>query len=175
MKCPACKTELTQMQVEDLTVDVCKSGCGGIWFDNYEINKVDEKHECIGELLLQVEKRPDISINHQELRLCPVCEDQKMLQHFMSVKRDVTVDECPNCGGLWLDAGELGQIRNQFDTDTERSQAADDYFDRVFDQDLNAMLEKSEAAKQSARKIAHIFRFLLPSYYIRGKQRWGAY
>jgi len=28
-------------------VDVCQNGCGGIWFDNFELEKVDEKHETL--------------------------------------------------------------------------------------------------------------------------------
>jgi Zn-finger nucleic acid-binding protein len=35
----------------------------------------------------------------------------KLHRHFFSAKRRIEVDECPNCGGYWLDAGELAQIR----------------------------------------------------------------
>lgn len=35
----------------------------------------------------------------------------KLHRHFFSARRQVQVDECPNCGGYWLDAGELAQIR----------------------------------------------------------------
>ncbi len=37
MKCPACGNTLTQMNADTITVDVCKEGCAGIWFDNYEL------------------------------------------------------------------------------------------------------------------------------------------
>jgi Zn-finger nucleic acid-binding protein len=35
MKCPACKNVLQEMTVDNVTVDICKGGCGGIWFDNF--------------------------------------------------------------------------------------------------------------------------------------------
>jgi Zn-finger nucleic acid-binding protein len=34
-------------------------------------------------------------------------------RHFFSAKRRVQVDQCPNCGGYWLDAGELELIRSE--------------------------------------------------------------
>ncbi|MFA5261544.1 MAG: zf-TFIIB domain-containing protein, partial [Candidatus Omnitrophota bacterium] len=117
MKCPACSNELELMTVEGLSVDVCRNGCGGIWFDNFELKRVDERNESAGEKLLQVEKNPGTVVDHSQKRLCPKCKDQKMLKHFMSVKRAVEVDECPECGGFWLDAGELGQIRSQFESE----------------------------------------------------------
>jgi len=42
MNCPACGNILEQMTVGDVTVDVCQRGCGGIWFDNFELEKFDE-------------------------------------------------------------------------------------------------------------------------------------
>lgn len=33
------------------------------------------------------------------------------MRHYYSKKRGVVVDECPNGGGFWLDAGELEQVR----------------------------------------------------------------
>jgi Zn-finger nucleic acid-binding protein len=175
MKCPACGNQLEQMTVEGLSVDVCKNGCGGIWFDNFELKQVDEKHESAGEKLLQVEKNPDTVVDYSQKRLCPKCENQKMIKHFMSVKREAEVDECPNCGGFWLDAGELGQIRNQFETEIDRKRAADEYFSEIFGDELANMQAKSAEKLQRARNIAKMFRFICPTYYIPGKQGWGAF
>ncbi|MCH8217393.1 MAG: zf-TFIIB domain-containing protein [Planctomycetes bacterium] len=175
MKCPACDNQLEQRIVGDVAVDVCNNGCAGIWFDNFELEKFDEKHEAAGESLLQIERNPEISVDHSQKRHCPKCETQKMLKHFMSVKREVEVDECPNCGGFWLDAGELGQIRDQFETQTDREQAAHAYFSDTFGGDLEKMLAQGGEKQKRARSIARIFRFVSPSYYIPGKQKWGAF
>ena len=58
MRCPACFNELTQTQVGSLRVDVCQGGCGGIWFDAFELQRVDEEEEAAGEPLLQIERDP---------------------------------------------------------------------------------------------------------------------
>lgn len=175
MKCPACTNTLVAKKVGDITVDVCKNGCGGIWFDNYELKHVDEKHEAAGEVLLQIKKAPEVSVDHNLARSCPKCDDVIMLKHFMSVKRDVEIDECGNCGGYWLDAGELGQIRDQFANEEDREKAAKAYFSETFGEELQKMLDESQEKADRAHNIAKMFRFLCPSYYIPGKQKWGAF
>ena len=106
------------MQVGSLMVDVCHGGCGGIWFDAFELPRVDEDAEAAGEALLHVERDHRIVVDFKRKRDCPRCAGIKLHRHFFSAKRRVEVDQCPNCGGYWLDAGELAQIRQ------ERSQTA---------------------------------------------------
>jgi Zn-finger nucleic acid-binding protein len=175
MKCPACQNEMSQVAVDDITVDVCEGGCGGIWFDQFELQKVDEPQETAGEKLLSIKKDPKISIDFNARRNCPKCENMVMMRHFFSVKKEVVVDECPNCSGIFLDYGELGQIRNQYHTEAERKEAANRYFSEIFGVHLENMRKESEAKAQKAKKIAHLFRFICPSYYIPGKQDWGAF
>jgi len=110
MKCPACFNELTQLQVGTLVVDVCQGGCGGIWFDAFELQRVDEESEP-GEPLLHIQRDPQVVVDATRKRECPRCAGIKLHRHFFSAKRRVEVDQCPNCAGYWLDAGELAQIR----------------------------------------------------------------
>ena len=111
MKCPACFNELTQKQVGSLVVDVCEGGCGGVWFDAFELQRADEEQEAAGERLLDIRRDPRVQVDFSRKRECPRCAGIKLKRHFFSAKRRVEVDECPNCGGYWLDAGELAQIR----------------------------------------------------------------
>lgn len=111
MKCPACFNELTQIQVGTLVVDACKGGCGGIWFDAFELQKVDEEHEVTGEPLLNLPRDERVKVDKSRKRACPRCLDMKLHRHFFSSRRQVEVDHCPNCGGYWLDHGELALIR----------------------------------------------------------------
>ena len=175
MKCPACGNPLQEMTVSDVTVDVCKGGCGGIWFDQFEFKKFDEPHESSGEALLEIERDESITINHTKRWKCPKCDDIVMMRHFFSVKKEVEVDECPGCAGFWLDYGELGKIRSLFDTEEERQEAARQYFSEIFDNQLTAMKAESEDKLNKAGKIANIFRFICPSHYIPGKQDWAAF
>jgi len=175
MECPACHRQLKQMDVGEIVVDVCENGCGGIWFDNYELQKVDEKHEAAGEALLEIPRDPDVKVEQGQQRTCPKCPSQLMIQHFVSVKHEVEVDECVSCGGIWLDYGELGQMRDQYETEADRKEAAHAYFNEAFGPELERISRENEQQLQSARKVANVFRFICPSYYIPGKQSWGAF
>jgi uncharacterized protein len=111
MKCPACFNELTEFEFGGVTVDACAGGCGGIWFDAFELQKVDEQHEVPGEHLLRVQRDPELQVDFARRRECPRCEGVKLKRHFFSARKQVEVDHCPNCAGYWLDAGELEKIR----------------------------------------------------------------
>jgi Zn-finger nucleic acid-binding protein len=177
MRCPACGRVLSPMTVEGITVEVCTTGCAGIWFDRYELMKVDESHESAGEELVKIEGDPEVlgALDHTKRLSCPQTPEVVMMRHFFSVKRQVSVDECPECGGYWLDVGELATIRTEFATEEERDQAAAQYFSELFDSELAAAHSETEEDLERARRIAYIFRFISPSYYIPGKQEWGAF
>ena len=89
--------------------------------------------------------------------------------------KEVEVDECQNCGGFWLDYGELGRIRSQYSSEEERKKAAEEYFEDLFGEELKRMQEEAEEKREKAKKIIRMFRFICPSYYIPGKQDWGAF
>jgi uncharacterized protein len=172
--CPVCSNVMTKMEAEGVTVDVCAGGCGGIWFDWFELARVDEADESAGEKFLEVDRDPNLQVDLSKRIRCP--RDQEiMMRHFHSVKRGALVDECPKCAGFWLDAGELATIRTEFATDEERKQAAQEYFAELFDPDLAVERAKTMEDLRKARRIAHAFRFICPSYYIPGEQDWGAF
>ena len=176
MHCPACGHLLSSRTAGDVTVDVCDGGCGGIWFDHYELHKVDEPAEAAGEGLLDVAVDPAVQVDLDKRRTCPKCtDDVVMMRHFTSVERKVTIDECPECGGIWLDAGELRAIRTEFPSDDARQAAADKYFDDVFGPELKAEHAESQAELEHAQHVARAFRFITPSYYLPGKQEGGAF
>ena len=175
MKCPACSNKMSEVQVQDVSVDVCKDGCGGIWFDWFELKKVDEPHESLGEDLIHVRRDSRVEVDLDAGRHCPRCEGQSLLRHFASVKREVTIDECPACAGFFLDYGELNQIRDQYASEEERSEAAEALFADLIDEGLADIAAESDERTEKARGLARMFRFLLPSYYIPGKQTWGAF
>ena len=111
MKCPACFNELSPLQVGTVTVDVCQDSCGGVWFDAFELQRVDEQQELAGEPMLEIRRDTSLVVDATRKRSCPRCQNMKLQRHFFSAKRKIEVDECPNCGGYWLDAGELAAIR----------------------------------------------------------------
>ncbi|MDB6034576.1 MAG: hypothetical protein JWM16_4914 [Verrucomicrobiales bacterium] len=127
MNCPACDHELTPVTAGGVTVDVCKGGCGGIWFDNFELPKISDPLNFDAASLLQVDYDGHTLVDFERRRNCPKCPDIVMMRHFFSQRRQVQVDECPNCGGMWLDAGELAMIRKESTEDALYHSAGRDY------------------------------------------------
>ena len=174
MNCPACGTVMTEIAAGDVKVQACKGGCGGLWFDEWTLGKVDQPDQSAGESLLNIPQNASLKVDQSERRKCPR-DSVVMMRHFWSVKRDVVVDECPKCEGIFLDPGELAAIRADSKSDAERHKAAEAYYSEMFDQQLAGMLRQDKAKLESARRVARIFKFLCPSYYIPGKQAWGAF
>jgi uncharacterized protein len=173
LECPVCSTTLTAMTAGGVTVDVCAGGCGGMWFDWFELGRVDERHET-GEGLLEVRRDPTLEVDPQKRISCPL-DGEIMMRHFRSVRRRTIVDECPRCAGFWLHFGELVSIRQEFDTTEERKAAALEYYSEMFDPDLAVEHARTMSDLEKARKVAHAFRFICPSYYMPGEQDWGAF
>jgi Zn-finger nucleic acid-binding protein len=174
MICPACGNTLEEVDLGGLCVDVCRNGCGGIWFDNFELQKVDESHESLGESLLNIEVGDGIVVDREKKRNCPKCQGIVMLKHFFGVKCEIEIDECGKCGGFFLDSGELSAIRRQFASEDERKAAEQDYFTSYHDQ-LRDMLQQDYQKNDKVKSFASMFRLLCPSYYVPGKQGWGAF
>jgi uncharacterized protein len=139
MDCPACTRTLASLALGELTVDACEGGCGGIWFDHYELRRVDEPADTFADELLNVARDPAAVVDPNKRYVCPSCTDGVvMMRHFWSVKRAVTIDECPECGGIFLDYGELERIRAEFPSHAAKEAAADAYFAGVADPVIDA-------------------------------------
>jgi Zn-finger nucleic acid-binding protein len=110
MNCPACFQALAEIKVGSVKLDVCEGGCGGIWFDAFELERVEREHHGTGDALVNVTRDPALRVDFSLKRGCPRCDDIKLKRHFFSAKKEVEVDQCPNCGGYWLDADELEKI-----------------------------------------------------------------
>ncbi len=94
-----------------VTVDACEGGCAGIWFDAFELQRVDDQNEIAGDKVLSLQRNPSLVVDAARKRECPRCDGIKLKRQFFSPKLRVEVDHCPHCGGYWLDQGELEKIR----------------------------------------------------------------
>ncbi len=122
MHCPACARPLSTLHVEGVAVDVCNGGCGGLWFDNFELKRFDEPHESSAWEHIMITVDAEVVVDHAARRTCPRCA-VVMQRHFFSAQRRAHVDTCPQCGGNWLDNGELAQIRAEFRAKANRAAA----------------------------------------------------
>ena len=50
-----------------------------------------------------------------------MCDNTGMLRRFYSPLHVVEIDECPGCGGIWLDAGELEKLQSLMLNEKERA------------------------------------------------------
>ena len=163
MKCPACGNSMVEIEIQGVPVDVCKNGCGGVWFDNFELKQFDEQHEHVDEDLLNVPYNEQIKVDMTKKRECPKCNDVKLMRRFFSIRREVEIDECGLCGGIFLDRGELSEIRNLFKTESDRKNAADKMFNSMFSETLGKVNEakiSNEKEVESKSRFQKLFGFL---------------
>ncbi len=52
MKCPRTHQKLKAITINNIEVNL-STGCGGVWFDRFELEKFDEIHEEAGTLLIE--------------------------------------------------------------------------------------------------------------------------
>jgi len=120
MNCPKCCGKLQEKYLEKVKVDVCYI-CEGIWFDTGELEEVikrDAKNfsfidvgrdEFDGKEIQGLEEAVDKKTGE-----CPRCEDGVLLvQEKHEGKESVNIDVCPKGHGLWLDGGEILQLRQR--------------------------------------------------------------
>lgn len=123
IKCPACGKDMHKILMSEsrTCLDVCLDGCGGIFFDGQELKHFDENKESIDELTDALKNRTFQQVDETQTRICPVCGN-KMVKNNVSIKKEIVIDECYNCGGKFFDHGELTKMRNQYATEEERRQ-----------------------------------------------------
>jgi len=162
INCPACGCEMTKVLVPEanISIDICLDGCGGIYFDNRELDKFDEQHENIDFILEKIKGKEFKPVDTTAKRICPVCKTP-MVKHFMSVKKEVEIDDCYGCGGKFLDNGELQKIRAQFKNNEERSAVMKEVIKETF----GAEFAKLEA--QSINRHKSVFKSLYDSLFFK--------
>lgn len=110
LNCPKCVGKLEPKKMGSVEVDVCFV-CGGIWFDEGELNKAIDARGKMFSLLHDSaevasfrEHKQSFFDNKQDCA-CPRCIDgSKLLQRRQG---GMNVDYCPKGHGVWLDTGEF--------------------------------------------------------------------
>ena len=56
LTCPACGKVMEKVFIpsQEINIDICTNGCGGIFFDNREFDKFDERNEDVSDILNKV-------------------------------------------------------------------------------------------------------------------------
>ncbi len=113
MKCLNCNTEmmnnLVQTKNDQISYDICEA-CGSFWLDAGELDKMAFKVEGS----IEFGSKNKIEATSESSRKCPRCEDTT-LDKVSFIGSDISLDRCRNCGGFWLDGGELDLINKELE------------------------------------------------------------
>lgn len=108
MQCPVCNVDLRRTDLGEhgfVVLDVCEK-CNGAWFDNTEVDRLDDS------VWTNVEEHEFhvVAGDHPNAN-CPKCESA-LTSVSPPDEPDLIIDRCLACGGFWLDSGELDRMRN---------------------------------------------------------------
>lgn len=103
-ECHRCWVALDKKEVDvfgpNIIIDVCPT-CKGIWLDKGELGKLLQDRKLSNYLTKH------IGTKSRSPMVCPRCG------MTMDIEKadDIEVDVCLNCGGVWLDQGELEMLK----------------------------------------------------------------
>ncbi|UCE73059.1 MAG: zf-TFIIB domain-containing protein [Methanomassiliicoccales archaeon] len=104
--CPRCWVKMKQQEVEifgpNITIDVCPK-CQGTWLDYGELGKLLKDKKLTNYLT------KEIGTQSKSELVCPRCGG------LMDIERaeEIEVDVCLSCNGVWLDSGELDDLKSK--------------------------------------------------------------
>jgi len=104
---------LKRFFVGPMELDACDGGCGGVWFDASELDKLNAAVPAGHKPLAEITRDPDFKLDEQSDRKCVRCRGVKLERKLFSLGTGVIMDQCPKCQGVWLDHGELETIRQE--------------------------------------------------------------
>ncbi len=101
MRCPNCNGPTLHEQAarHHVMVDVC-SECHGLWLDRGKIYEFTEQPQVLDQQLTR-----GLRNRRPSEHTCPRCACA--LERGLLPDRDATVEQCPQCGGLWFEADQL--------------------------------------------------------------------
>ncbi len=110
--CPRCTVML------DLAPHIAETGaracprCKGVFVE--DVRTFREIETVARPTLLEIRRIPDEDAQQKAL-VCPRCSTTAPPMQKASSERDrkVTIDVCVNCGGCWLDGGEVDAIQKE--------------------------------------------------------------
>ncbi len=104
--CPRCKIPLLTEHHGDIVLERCEH-CGGYWMTPEDLKAV------LDLIRLPVQgsaTRMGIDLTDvQEDALCPIC-DVPLEPFNYAGDSGIILDKCRNCGGIWLDGGDLERV-----------------------------------------------------------------
>ncbi|MBF7074451.1 zf-TFIIB domain-containing protein [Glaciecola sp. MH2013] len=121
MECPRSKTPLKKINVGKVPVYVSEQ-CGGVFLESSTLSLFECPTSERGQALVNhLSQFHDDTLDLSCRISCPSCADTVMLRRYHSPLHVVEIDECPGCGAIWLDTGELSKLQSLMLNEKERS------------------------------------------------------
>jgi len=101
LDCPNCFTPMHVKMLEAVEIDICPK-CAGTWLDPGELKKLIKDKEISDYLTKEIGTKSESKL------VCPRCGS------LMDIEKaeDVEVDVCLDCKGVFLDAGEMAELKD---------------------------------------------------------------
>jgi uncharacterized protein len=109
MKCPKCESDVEQVTLHSVTVERCL-GCGGIWFDSYEADKLRALKGA--ESIDTGDPETGRQYDDVEDIQCPKCHVDT-LRMVDAAQPHIHYESCPQCYGVFFDAGEFSDYKEE--------------------------------------------------------------
>ncbi|MDY7014910.1 MAG: zf-TFIIB domain-containing protein [Cyanobacteriota bacterium] len=117
MTCPKCSEPLEQTTYAEIEVDRCMR-CAGIWFDSLEAEMLKTIQGSESLDVGAIDTNSQLDARDRDL-LCPRCR-VPMLRMLDIDRHKIWYERCPKCQGMWLDAGEFKQFKQNFRSRSSR-------------------------------------------------------
>jgi Zn-finger nucleic acid-binding protein len=112
MRCLNCNSEMVNYDVTtkktELSYDICEK-CGSLWLDAGELDKM--AFQVTGSIEFCSEEKDETP--EKQAKNCPRCDGVALSRVRFLGETDIILHHCTNCGGFWLDGGELNLIDNE--------------------------------------------------------------
>ena len=115
MRCPHCRSTLRPLQYEGIEIETCPS-CKGEWVDAKELGHIVRTREVRFDehqrrAIAESTTITGVKLNDVDRDLhCPKCDGTTDSVNYGG-DTGIIIDKCTECGGIWLDAGELEKIQ----------------------------------------------------------------
>lgn len=164
MICPNCSSQLISVSTKGAVLDTCPE-CKGIWFDSGEfggfMNRLS-RSDKVEPAKVQLFKRRQVEkfypIKEAE-RSCPKCKT-KMVKFNYAYDSNVMLDKCPQCQGIWADAGESKLIAGYLKDNPEFEKVAKLYLACTID--VTEKIDEDIAMKVGKTGLFFLPRLIVP-------------
>ncbi len=108
LPCPACLKVMRPNPVGGFEIEACYQ-CGGLWLEKGETEQLLRRPDLPYSLTNPAAQAPDRVLLPHGQRRCPACEAPLEPANI----EGVDAEGCRQCSGLWLEQGELGELRDR--------------------------------------------------------------